>query len=165
MRDPVLHAVFDDPGRAAAAVTALHEAGFADVRAAMPAPFPALLAALGPPSPLGLATYVGGALGILSGFALCIGTALAWPIVTGGKEIVTLPPYVVIAFELCVLLGGLGTVFELWTRIGHGRRRDPLPIDPRFSNDRIGLFVRGADGARAEEIVRGHGAEEVRHVG
>jgi hypothetical protein len=158
-------AIFDDPSRAAGAVKALRGAGIAGVRASMPAPFPELLDALGETSKLGWGTFTGAVVGVFSGFALCIGTSLAWPVVTGGKEIVSLPPFVVIAFELAILLGALATLTELTLRLRRARRSDPVPLDPRFSADRIGLFVAGRDGARAEEILRAEGAEEVRRVG
>src|SRR5271167_1644781 len=99
MADKDVIAIFGDPQQATAAVKALKGAGFADVRARTPAPFPELMEALGPPSSLGWGTFTGGMLGLTGGFALTIGTSLAWPLVVGGKEIASVPPYVVIALE------------------------------------------------------------------
>jgi hypothetical protein len=165
MADAGILAVFDDPGRAAAAVKALRDAGVGGVRARAPAPFPELMDALGPVSRLGWGTFTGAIVGVSAGLALTIGTALAWPLVTGGKEITSLPPFVVICLECAILLGALSTLAELIVRLARARRRDPAPIDARFSNDRIGLFVPEGAGARAEEILRESGAEEVRRVG
>jgi hypothetical protein len=157
-------AVFSAPVRAAGAVRALRAAGHRDLRVTMPAPFPALVEALElPTSRLGWITLAGAIGGTVAGFALCIGTSLAWPLVTGGKPIVSLPPFVIIAFEAAVLLGALVTLAGLGLLLRLGRRRRAMPYDERFSADRIGVFVPRASAA-AEQILREHGAEEVRHV-
>jgi ActD protein len=162
-RDGVL-GVFADPAQAAQAVAALRAAGHDDVRAAMPAPFPELVEALSqPPSPLDRVTLSGALAGVGCGFALCIGTALSWPLVTGGKAIVSIPPYVIIAFELSVLIGALVNLATLAILGGRGRRRRGVPDDLRFSHDRIGVFVVGGSDA-AEKLLTAHGAEEVRRV-
>ena len=160
---PDVLATFADPIRAAEAVKALRRAGVEDVRARTPAPFPELMEALGPPSPLGWGTFTGGVLGVALGFALTIGTSLAWPLVVGGKEIASVPPYVVIALECCILLGALSTLAELLIRLAGARRRDPAPVDARFSSDRIGILVPGG-GDEVERILRESGAEEVDRV-
>lgn len=157
--------IFGDPARAAVAVRALREAGIDDVRAASPAPFPELLEALGrPESRLGRATMSAAALGVLLGFALCIGTALAWPLVTGGKPIVSIPPFVIIAFELAVLVGAVTNLAALAVSAWLGHRRRPVPFDPRFSLDRIGVYAVCPASSAAGEILRRHGAEEVRRA-
>ncbi len=61
------------------------------------------------PSRLKFFTLIGAIAGLLSGFALTIGTSLDWPLITGGKPIVSLPPYIIIAFELTILFGGILT--------------------------------------------------------
>ncbi len=158
-------AVFADVDAAARAVRALREARHADIRIASPAPFPALVEALGRPrSRLDSVTLSGAALGVAGGFALCIGTALAWPLMTGGKPIVSIPPFVIIAFELSVLVGAGVNLAALAVSAGRGRRRRAVPYDPRFSADHIGVFVVGGDTAGAERIMRESGAGEVRHV-
>jgi len=157
-------AVFSAPASAADAIRALRAAGHREVRVAMPAPFPVMVEALGrPTSPLGWLTLGGAVTGTASGFALCIGTSLAWPLTTGGKPIVSLPPFAIIAFELAVLLGGLVTLAGLGVMMHLGRRRHAMPRDLRFSADRIGVFVPDGD-ATVEQLLRDHGAEEVSHV-
>jgi hypothetical protein len=157
--------VFSDPSRAAAAVRELREREFADVRAAAPAPFPALVAALGRRrSRLDGVTLTAAALGVIGGFALCIGTSLAWPLVTGGKPIVSIPPFVVIAFEVSVLVGATVNLVALAVLAMRARRRRAMPRDERFTADRIGVFVAGGDAGLAEAILRRGGAEEVRRV-
>jgi hypothetical protein len=158
-------AVFSDPTVAAAAIRTLHGKGFTDVRAAMPAPFPEVMDAVGAPqSKVGIGVLVSTLLGAIGGFALCISTSLAWPLMTGGKPIVTLPAYVVIAFESSVLVGGSFThlLLAFATVTGRWRRRVPV-ADPRFSTDRIGVFAVG-DMGQVEALLKTSGAEEVARV-
>ncbi len=165
-REAGMLGVFADPAGAAQAVRALRAVGASDVRAAMPAPFPDLVAALGRPrSWIGRSTLTAAALGTLGGFALCIGTSLAWPLVTGGKPIVTMPPFVIVAFELSVLVGAAVNLAGLTLGAARGRSRRAIPTDIRFAVDRIGIFVPAAEPRPAwEAVLREHGAEEIRHV-
>jgi hypothetical protein len=58
-----------------------------------------------PPSPLKYFTLAGTLSGFIGGFALTIGTVLDWPLITGGKPIISIPAFIVIVFELTILLG------------------------------------------------------------
>jgi molybdopterin-containing oxidoreductase family membrane subunit len=117
-----------------------------------------------PRSPVRLFTLVGALIGTASGFALTIWSSLKWNLVVGGKPIVSIPPYVVIAFELTILLGGLCTLLGLFVLSRLPRLRGSPRYDPRFTADRFGVEVVGPpDRLRAaEEILRRAGAEEVR---
>jgi hypothetical protein len=164
-RDSGVLGIFADRAEAARVIRALREAGHRDVRAAMPAQFPEILEALGrPPSRLGIATMTGAAIGVAVGLALCIATSVSWPLITGGKPIVSMPPFVVISFELSVLVGALVNLASVVLLAGLGRRRRSVPRDPRFTTDRIGVFAVGGDPVVAERVLRSGGAEEVRHV-
>ncbi|MEJ5297722.1 MAG: DUF3341 domain-containing protein [Armatimonadota bacterium] len=69
----------------------------------------------------------GALMGMLAGFALCIYTVLRYPMIVSGKPVVAVLPFVVIAFELTILLGSLATFagFLLNAR---------LPYIPRIFN-------------------------------
>ena len=102
-------------------------------------------------SPVRAYTLAGGILGFISGLALTIWTSLDWPLRTGGKQIVSIPPYLIIAFELTILFGGLFTLAGL---LIHARllRRAPVDgYDARFSVDRFGVFVPCGSG-QVEEV-------------
>ncbi len=167
--EPGVFASFSDPSAAARAALALRRSGCRDVRAAMPAPFPELEQALARPrSRLGWFTFAGAVLGLLAGVALTAGTSLALPLVTGGKPILSLPPFAIVIFEVTVLFGTLVNLLALVAGAWRGGRRRPfprLPAQDRFSRDRIGLFAVGGDPMTAERILRESGAEEVSHVG
>ena len=52
---------------------------------------------------------VGAASGTVTGFAFTILTTLSWPLIVGGKPIVSIPPFLIIAFALTILFGALST--------------------------------------------------------
>lgn len=159
--DRAVLATFAEPSDAARAVLALRAAGFR-VEAAMPAPFPEVIAALGRPrSRLGLVTFPGAVAGLLAGIALTVGTSVAWPLVTGGKPIVSVPPFVIIIFEVTVLVGSLVNLAAVAVASGRGGRRQAAVSRPRAVEDRIAVLAAGADGAAARRIFRESGAEEV----
>ena len=162
--EPGVLAVFSDPVAAGRAVRAAHAAGQRDVRAAMPAPFPEVLEAMEQPrSLIGAVTLLGAVVGMGLGFWLTVGTATALPISVGGKPIVSLPAFLVIIFEVTVLVGGLSNFLGMLVGAFIARRKSRMPRDPRFLRDRIGVFLPGA-AASAHALLRAAGAEEVRDV-
>ncbi len=162
--EPGVHGVFADPEQAARAVRELRRAGHPDVRALLPAPFPAVIAALDRPrSALDQVTLGGTVFGVVAGFVLCWLTSAAWPLVTGAKPIVSVPSFVVVAFELALLVGAMTIVVALLVAGFVGGRRRPVPdVLPR-SSDQITVFVPRGD-ARVETILLDHGATEVRRA-
>jgi molybdopterin-containing oxidoreductase family membrane subunit len=158
-------ATFTEPAPAARAVRRLRERGFT-VRAVMPAPFPELVSALGrPKSPIQWVTFPGALIGLLLGIALTAGTSLAWPLVTGGKPIVSVPPFVVVIFELTVLVGSLTNLAAVAVATRLGARAAAFPTDVAHDAQLVALFAAGADPGVAEEVLHAAGAEEVRRVG
>ncbi|HYC33663.1 MAG TPA: DUF3341 domain-containing protein [Gemmatimonadales bacterium] len=114
-------------------------------------------------SPVRLFTLVGGLTGCAAGFGMTLWMSHDWPVLVGGKPIGSIPPYVVIAFELTILLGALSTVAAVALfSVLMGKRG--IAYDPRFSDDAIGVFVpAGNDQAGSiEEMLRSAGAVEVR---
>jgi hypothetical protein len=115
-------------------------------------------------SPVRLFTLIGGLTGCAAGFGMTIWMSLDWPLLVGGKTIASIPPYVVIAFELTILLGALSTVTGVaLLSVFQGKRG--IAYDPRYSDDQIGVFVpAGSDQlAPVEQLLRSAGAVEVRH--
>ena len=117
-----------------------------------------------PVSPVRLFTLVGALTGTASGFIITIWSALKWGLITGGKPIVSIPPFVVIAFELTILFGGLASVIGAIVLGRLPRFRFTTAYDPRFTSDRFGVAVHCAPdrGASVREILTTTGAEEVR---
>ena len=112
-------------------------------------------------------TFTGGLLGITGGFALCIYSVYSWPLVVGGKELVSLPPFVVIGYESMILLGALSNLIGMLALARLPQVKSKAPYDPRFTEDRIGVWVPcgGDEVPKVEAMLRGHQAEEVQSYG
>jgi hypothetical protein len=161
---PGLLASFVHIDAAVDAVRALRAMGRRDFVVYSPAPNHELEEALSHRvSPVRLFTLIGGLTGCAAGFAMTIWMSYDWPVVVGGKPIASIPPYVVIGFELTILLGALSTVAAVALfSILLGQRG--VAYDPRFSDDHIGIFVpTGSEpSGSVEELLRSAGAVEVR---
>jgi ActD protein len=97
------------------------------------------------------------------GILMTVGMSLAWPLVTGGKPIVSLPPFVVIIFEVTVLVGSLTNLAAVVLAAARAKRRQTAAAAAGAVTDRIALFAAG-DPATAARLLRESGAEEVRDV-
>jgi hypothetical protein len=117
-----------------------------------------------PVSRVRLFTLIGGLSGTASGFFLTIWSSLQWGLITGGKPVASIPPYVVIAFELTILFGGVATLLGLIVLARLPRLRPSPTFDPRFTNDRFGVAVHCAPerGASVRQILTAAGAEQVK---
>jgi len=110
------------------------------------------------------AAHRGGLAGCAAGVAMASWMAYDWPHIVGGKPIASIPPYVVIGFELTILMGALSTVAAVALfSVLMGKRG--TPYDPRFSDDMIGLFVPTTPDQLGpiEQLLSSAGAVEVRH--
>jgi hypothetical protein len=79
--------------------------------------------------------FIGAGTGTLTGFAFTILTSLSWPLITGGKPIVSIPPFIIIAFALTILFGALSTFvgFLILSRLPSVKRIiSPEEIGNRF---------------------------------
>ena len=87
------------------------------------------------PSRLRYFALIGGLGGFGGGFALAALTALDWPIITGGKPIVSVPPFLLIDYLMTILFGSLISFagFLLLTRLPDARILDETEeFDHRF---------------------------------
>jgi len=147
------------------AIRRVKELGYRDVTAVSPVPCHEIEEALEKgPSPVRFFTLGGGFLGAMTGFVLTTATSLHYPLITGGKPLVSIPPFLVIVFELAILFGALGTILGMLFNIRLPRFRLEPGYDPRFSEDRFGLWVRCSEGHsdQVQRVLRACGAEEVR---
>lgn len=135
------------------AITRLRKAGF-DVKAYAPYPDHHIEHALGyDQSPVRVWTLVGGLTGTATALAFTVWTSVDWPIVVGGKPIVSIPPYVIILFELTVLFGALSTIIGLFVLSRLPNLKPAVIYDPEFTAGRYGVYVE-ADGTRLDEARR-----------
>ncbi len=105
---------------------------------------------------------LGAACGFIVAIMLTTGTQLAYPLVTGGKPILSIPPITIITYEGTMLGAILFTIIGIiWEsrlpRIFMGA------YDTRITEGYIGVTVTTEEGriARAEEVLRGSGAEDI----
>jgi len=149
---PGVLGIFAELDAAVAAIERLRSEGLKKLVVFSPVPRHELEHALHPAeSPVRIFTLVGGLTGAATGFALATWTSLDWPLVTGGKPIISLPPFVIIAFELTILFGAFATVAGLILNGILPREDEARAVyDPAFSSDRFGVFV-AAPPARAAD--------------
>ncbi len=159
--------VFGALDAAVKALETLKAGGYANYRVYSPVPRPELAEVLAQKeSPVRLFTLFGALSGSAFGFFYAIATSVDWPLITGGKPIVSWPPFIVIGFETTILIGALVTVAGMFLLAGLPKLGPAIGYDPRFSNDKIEIVAMGgpAQLATAREIFAAAGAEEVRDV-
>lgn len=165
---PGVLAVFEHLDSAAGAVHRLKEGGYENLTVYSPMPRHELEEALDQPvSPVRMWTLIGGLAGCGIGAWVTLYMSYDWPVQVGGKPIGSIPPYVVIMFEMTVLFGALSTVLGIIFNALLARRRlGTVAWDPRFTNDKFGIFVPclAAEAGAVESLLRAAGAEEVRRA-
>lgn len=116
------------------------------------------------PSPVRYFTLAGGITGILTGYGLANYAALKWGFIVWGKPPVVFFPYVIPAFEFCILFGVFATLLGIAVHTRLPRVRLPKEYDPRFSRDHFGIVVYTGkeERERISAILSGAGAVEVR---
>jgi hypothetical protein len=159
-------ALFGDSHAALAAARELTSAGFAAPTVISPVPLEAAEEVLGKKtSVIKRFTFFGALLGSASGFLLAAGTAVLYLHPTGGRPIITLPPFLVITYEMTILFGILSTVIGFLVSARLPAIRDRA-YAPEAAVDRFAVAVTCDDGERfqrAAQILREAGAEEVRN--
>lgn len=158
--------LFRTPEGAADAAGKLKEAGFTnkdyDVLTGCPYPEEAFGEEVGKHK-LFVYPIIGAICGFVSGILITGGMQLTYPLVTGGKPLLSIPPMIIITYE-GTMLGAmiftvLGTIFE--SRLPNLTNS---VYDPRITTEgMIGLVVTGADDrlGRAEQVLQSAGAEDV----
>lgn len=114
-----------------------------------PCPRHEILEALGnPQSRVPFFTLCFGALGVFTAFTLASWMSLDWVLPVSNKPTLSIPPFIIIAFELMVLLGVYGTMLGIVLLSIRETKKYAFPSSQnfkkysRFSGDRFGLVVR-----------------------
>ena len=150
-----------------AAAVNLQSSGFDNISLLSPVPLEEAQQVLGlGKSPVRRFSLVGAIVGAISGFAMAVGTALVFVLPTSGRAIITIPPFLIITYEMTILFGVLFTLLGFHFVSGLPSWRD-RPYLEAANIDRFVVVVEGADGeqaATAETIIRQAGADEIQHV-
>ena len=156
--------VFEYEDEFLAAARQLRDSGYDDLTLMTPIPVHAAeeIQGLGK-SNVRRFTLFGTILGAFSGFGLAVGTALVFILPTGGRPIITIPPYLIITYEMTILFGILFTLMGFHFVSGLPAWHDKV-YRTESNVDRFTLVVTlnaGANPEEAESIIRDSGAEEV----
>jgi hypothetical protein len=81
-----------------------------------------------------------------------------------GRPPIDWPPYVIIMFELMVLIGGLSTFIGVLVNGRLPRAGMRFEYAPEFSADRFGVFVATTDAGNARTVLARAHAAEIREV-
>jgi hypothetical protein len=114
-------------------------------------------------SPVRFFTLTGGILGILTGFSLSVYTAIQWHFIVSGKPPVPQVPYVIEAFEFCILLSVFFNLGGMLLLSRLPKRKLPVHYDERITEDRFSMLI-SCPTARLREIrhlLQEAGAEEI----
>lgn len=163
-----LVSTFANDADCARGIEALHAAHAHDFRAFAPFPSEKVLEASQEVRGQGRSAVrwfvlLGGITGFLTAVAITVGTSLEWNLNVGGRAVVSIPPYVVIMFELMILFGGVSGVIGFFLLSRLPAFESEPGYRARFGSDKFGLVVRCAEGEaqRFETLLLEAGAEEV----
>ncbi len=150
-----------------AAAKNLQSSGFDNISLLSPLPLEEAQEVLGlHKSPVRHFSLAGAIIGAISGFAMAVGTSLVFILPTGGRAIITIPPFLIITYEMTILFGVLFTLLGFHFVSGLPAWRD-RPYLPSAGTDKFVVVVEGVAAeqvARADAIIRDAGAEDVQHV-
>ncbi|MGE5247911.1 MAG: quinol:electron acceptor oxidoreductase subunit ActD [Verrucomicrobiota bacterium] len=110
-------------------------------------------------------TVFGWFVGAVAGLALALGTYLLYPLITGGKAIISVPPTLIVTYEVAMLGALIGTLVAGCREMGLLRFRTKLIHDPRIQEGKVLVCasVEAGDQARqAVDALKAAGGAEVR---
>jgi hypothetical protein len=149
------------------AVMGARAAGYERIQVISPVPLTRLDQEIeNKPSPVRWFTLTGGLVGFIVGWALTMGSAAHYPIIVGGKPLMSMTPFGVIAYVCTILFGALFTVAGMLLSARLPRIQVGRGYDARLTGNRFGLQVicAGEQCESVGELLRGFGAEEVKYV-
>ncbi|GIT39713.1 DUF3341 domain-containing protein [Gammaproteobacteria bacterium] len=168
--------LFGDPESALAAAGSIQTANLGTPELMSPVPMEGVEEVLGEKkSVIKRFSLFGAIFGGVSGFLLAAITAVLYAHPTGGRPIITFPPYLIITYELTILFGIVFTVigFFVSARLPNGlwtawwKQDENRPYVPEAAVDKFAVSVSCASNEnvqQAETILRTAGAEEVRDL-
>lgn len=170
-----LIAEYDTPEDVVRAAEAARKAGYTKLDAYTPHPVEGLDDALAlPPTRLGFVVLAVGLLGVAAGFGLqWFASVEFYPLNIGGRPLNSWPNFIVITFEITVLLSAFTAGLVMLARNGLPRPYHPVfntpgferatrdgyylcveSVDPRFDLDDTRSFLDGTAPVRVQEVAR-----------
>jgi hypothetical protein len=152
-----------------AACYKVREAGYKKFDAITPFPVHGIEEAIGiKRSMIPWVTFIFGVIGLASGVSLTFWTsAVDWAINVGGKPFFSGPAFAPIMFELTILFAALASVVAMFAFCRLPKINPPI-LDPALTSHRFAIFIPASemnyDAARAEQMLKGLGGEDVRRI-
>ena len=161
-----LMGLFQEPEQAAAAMNLLKEGGFPaeDLDIYSGSPFPeGSFGEHEPETRLYMFPLVGALVGFAIGLMWTATTQISYPLVTGGKPLLSIPPMTIIMYENTMLGAIIFTVLGVLFESRLPRRKMGL-YDERITEGYIGVIVDCPEerAAAAESALQSAGAEEIK---
>ncbi len=150
-----------------ACVKALKEKGYEATSVFSPVRVPELHELMTPKASITrLFTLMGGITGGISLVGLASLAHLSYKLIVWGKPILAWVPWVVVAFEGTILFSALSAFIAWVFKAGLPQPTTDAGYDAGFSGHKFGVLVAAPQESRQaiEQILREHGAEEVRDV-
>ncbi|HEY83684.1 MAG TPA: DUF3341 domain-containing protein [Chloroflexi bacterium] len=145
-----LMAEFESPEELEAATQRTVDAGYRKVEAYSPMPIEGLAEKLGFDTNIQYLVLVGGVAGLILGFGLQYYAAvISYPWIIGGRPFNSFPAFIIIIFELTILLASFAAVFGMIGLNGLPQPYHPVFNAPGFeraSQDRFFLCIERIDG-------------------
>ncbi len=109
--------------------------------------------------------YAGAVIGFTCGFALAVFSALSFILPVGGRPIITIPPFLIIAYEFTIFMGVIFTLVGFHLASGLPAWRDRA-YTMESNVDRFAVAVACTDqtAAEAERLFRELGADDIKRV-
>ncbi len=159
--------VYDDDDALLHAIPKIRKEGVKIKEVYTPFPIHGLDHALGHPrTRIGIAAFLFGLTGCAAVMTLMIWTmGIDWPMIVGGKDPISIPNYIPIAFEGTVLFTAFGMVITFL--ITNGLKPDPYPqlFDIRATDNKFVMAIDLHSNKLSEDeitrVLKDNGAEEV----
>jgi hypothetical protein len=118
------------------------------------------------PSPVRVFTLAGGLLGLAIGWGITIGPLSNFNLHVGGKPLLSIPPFAVVAYICTILFGALATVAGMIINTRLPQVNYMTVHDPRLSSDHYGIRVYCSPEAAAgvTALLTQSGAVDIQHV-
>ena len=113
-----------------------------------------------------LFTLFGAITGFALGWFLTLFTSFEWNLITGGKAVGAIPPFIIVAFEFTVLFGALATFAGLFVTSKISRKKTSPGYKNVFTEDKFGIFIEIQENQidKTKKLLRDSGAESVRMI-
>lgn len=159
--------VYSDPDQVVKAARQIIQSGIKIHEVYSPFPIHGIDEVLGyKRSRLPIVAFLFGAAGTILALTMQIWMlGIDWPMIIGGKNFASLPPFIPVTFELTVLLSALGMVGTFMIISDLKPYKKPRLMDIRITDDKhiiaVDLAANSLEAKKVESILANSGAEEI----